>query len=60
MMVIYMCGQGFELGTLLKQIQIAVSRPMYRSPDSRIQEMFACGIRNTGNESEIPLTNGIQ
>ena len=27
-------------------IQIAVSHPMYRNPDSRIQEMFAYGIRN--------------
>ena len=49
-----MCGQGFELGTMLKQIQIAVSHPMYRNPDSRIQEMFACGIQNRAQRIRNP------
>ena len=47
-------GQGFELGTLLKQIQIAVSCPTYRLLDSRIQEMFACGIRNIAQRIQNP------
>jgi len=54
-MVIYMCGQGFELETMLKQIQVAVSCPIHRNPESRIQEMVACGIRNIAQRILNPI-----